>query len=168
MIKKRKSLMCRIAILRAVMILLALTSGPVFADSKAGQAAMLKGNFAKAFKEFKEDADKGVMQAQAAVAVMLHTGQGVKRDLPQAFFWYKKLAEKGNGTGLANVGIMHYKGAGTPQSDVQAYAWLDVASKIRGGREHNAKVKAASFLSPKQLAEAKKLAVKYRLKYVGK
>ena len=166
MFNKLKNLASLITIPKTAIMLLVFVSGPVVADIKAGQAAMLKGDFAKAFKEFKKDADKGVMHAQAAVAVMLHTGQGVKRDLPQAFSWYKKMAEKGHGAGLANVGIMYYKGAGIEQSDVQAYAWLDVASKIRGGKEHNAKARAASFLSPKQLKEAKILAAKYRQKYM--
>jgi TPR repeat protein len=162
MYKKRKTLA------NLTITLLVLISGAAVADTKAGQAAMLKGHFAQAFKEFKEDADKGIVHAQATVAVMLHTGQGVKRDLSQAFFWYQKAAEKGHDVGLANVGIMHYKGVGTQQNDVQAYAWLDVASQIRGGREHNAKARAASFLSPTQLKTAKKLAAKYRLKYMAK
>lgn len=142
-----------------------LASGQVLADVKGGQAAILKGDFAKAFKEFKEDADKGIPHAMAPVAVMLHLGQGVKRDLKQALSWYRKAAESGYEAGMANVGIMHFKGAGTRQDDVKAYAWLDVASHIRGGKEHNAKARAASYLSPRQLEEAKALAKKYRQKF---
>lgn len=147
---------------------LLVVSGQVLADMKGGRAAILNGDFAKAFKEFKEDADKGNPHAMAPVAVMLHLGQGVKRDLKQALLWYRKAAESGYEAGMANVGIMHFKGAGTRQDDVQAYAWLDVASYMRGGREHNAKARAASFLSPKQLEEAKALAKKYRQKYAKK
>jgi TPR repeat protein len=145
-----------------------LFSGQSVADIKGGQAAILKGEFAKAFKEFKEDADKGIAHAQAAVAVMLHIGQGVKRDLAKAFSWYRKAADNGYEAGIANVGIMYYKGAGTTQDDVKAYAWLDVASHIRGGREHNAKARVASFLSPKQLKQAEKLAQEYRQIYAKK
>lgn len=146
----------------------AVLSNHVVADIPGGQAAILKGNFVQAFKEFKEDADKGIPHAQAAVAVMLHIGQGVKRDLPQALLWYRKAAEKGYEAGVANVGIMYYKGAGIAQDDVQAYAWLDLASHMRGGREHNAKARVASFLSPTQLKEAEKLAAVYRQKYLKK
>jgi uncharacterized protein len=144
---------------------LALASASVNADVKGGQAAIIKGDFPRAFAEFKEDAEKGVAHAQAAVGVMLHIGQGVKRDLPKAFSWYKKSAELGYEAGVANVGIMYYKGAGIPQDDVQAYAWLDLASHLRGGREHNAKARVEGFLSPKQLKEAKQLAVALRKKY---
>ncbi len=143
-------------------------SGSVVADIKGGQAAILKGDFAKAFIEFKEDADKGIPHAQAAVGVMLHLGQGVKRDLKKALSWYRKAGSHGYEAGLANVGIMYYKGAGIRNDDVQAYAWLDVASYIRGGREHNAKARVASFLSPQQLKEARKLAQEYRRKYARK
>jgi TPR repeat protein len=139
-----------------------------YADIKGGQAAILKGDFPKAFKEFMEDANKEVAHAQAAVGVMLHLGQGVKRDLKKALSWYRKAGENGYEAGLANVGVMYYKGAGTQNDDVQAYAWLDAASHIRGGREHNAKAKVASYLSPQQLKKAKKLALKYRQKYAIK
>lgn len=145
-----------------------MNCGQAAADIKGGQAAILKGDFPRAFKEFKEDADKGIPHAQAAVGVMLHLGQGVKRDLTAALSWYRKAGEGGYEAGLANVGIMYYKGAGVQNDDVQAYAWLDVASYLRGGREHNAKARVASFLSPRQLIEAKKLAQQYRLKYARK
>jgi len=147
---------------------LVLLGNPALADIAGGQAAILKGNFSQAFKEFKEDAEKGIPQAQAAVGVMLHIGQGVKRDLPQALSWYRKAAENGYEAGMANVGIMYYKGAGIAQDDVQAYAWLDLASRMRGGREHNAKARVASFLSPKRLKEAEALAASYRQKYLKK
>ena len=70
-----------------------MASNYATADIPGGQAAILKGDFVQAFKEFKEDADKGIPHAQAAVAVMLHIGQGVKRDLPQALSWYRKAAD---------------------------------------------------------------------------
>lgn len=145
-----------------------LISAQAAADIKGGQAAILKGDFPRAFKEFMEDADKGIAHAQAAVGVMLHLGQGVKRDLKKALSWYRKAGSNGYEAGLANVGIMYYKGAGTQNDDIQAYAWLDVASHIRGGREHNAKARVASFLSPQQLKKAKKLALEYRKKYAVK
>jgi len=148
-----------------VLLMLVLFSGQLFADISGGQAAILKGDFARAFKEFKIDADKGIAHAQAAVGVMLHLGQGVKQNLPQALSWYKKAAAQGYEAGVANVGIMYYKGAGTRQDDVKAYAWLDLASYIRGGREHNAKARVASFLSPEQLKKARQLAASLREKY---
>jgi len=147
------------------LLVLALFSGQLFADIPGGQAAIIKGDFSRAFKEFKTDADKGIAYAQAAVGVMLHLGQGVKQDLPQAFAWYKKAADQGYEAGVANVGIMYYKGAGVPQDDVKAYAWLDLASYIRGGREHNAKARVASFLSPKQLKKARQLAASLRKEF---
>ena len=145
-----------------------LISAMSVADVKGGQAAILKGDFPGAFSEFMEDANKGVAHAQAAVAVMLHLGQGVKRDLKKALSWYRKAGENGYEAGLANVGVMYYKGAGTRNDDVEAYAWLDVASHMRGGREHNAKARVASFLSPQQLKKAKQLALRYRQKYARK
>lgn len=143
-------------------------NGQVMAGIAGGQAAILKGQFSRAFKEFKEDAVKGDPRAMEAVAVMLHIGQGVKQDLKKALSWYRKAAEQGNEAGMANVGIMYYKGAGTIQSDVQAYAWLDVASYMRGGKEHNVKARVAGFLSPGQLQDAKALAKQYRQMYAKK
>jgi len=151
-----------------VFILMIITSGPLLADMKGGRAAILAGDFPRAFKEFKEDADKGIPQAMAPVAVMLHLGQGVKQDLKKALSWYRKAAEKGYEAAMANVGMMYYKGAGTIQSDIQAYAWLDVASYERGGRKHGAIDRVASFLSPEDLKQAKALAKQYRQMYSKK
>lgn len=142
--------------------------GGAVADVEKARAAIGRGDFPLAFKEFKQAADKGDPNAQAAVGVMLHIGTGVKRDLQQALSWYRKAAEQGYAAGQANVGIMYFKGAGTEQNDVQAYAWLDLASHTRGGREHNAKERVAKYLSPKQLQEAEKLAAEYRKKYLKK
>ena len=138
------------------------------ADVVKARAAIGRGDFPAAFKEFKESAEKGDPLAQAAVGVMLHIGTGVKRDLKQAFSWYHKAAEQGYAAGQANVGIMYSKGAGTEQNDVQAYAWLDLASHTRGGREHNAKQHVAKYLTKAQLQEAEKLAAEYRKKYLKK
>lgn len=151
-----------------VFVLLMVAGSPSMADMKGGREAIIAGDFARAFKEFKEDADKGIPQAMAPVAVMLHLGQGVKQDLKQALSWYRKAAEKGYEAAMANVGMMYYKGAGTIQSDIQAYAWLDVASYMRGGREHGAKSRVASFLSPADLEQAKALAKQYRQMYTRK
>lgn len=150
-----------------VCTLMLMTSGQATADIVRGQAAILKGQFTKAFKEFKEDAEKGDPRAMEAVAVMLHMGEGVKQNLKKALSWYRKAAEKGDEAGMANVGIMYFKGAGTIQSDVQAYAWLDVASYMRGGKEHNIKARVAEYLSPGQLKEAKALAKQYRQMYAN-
>ena len=108
------------SVLSLVVLWLVFTSGFAHADIKGGQAAILKGDFPRAFKEFKEDADKGIPHAQAAVGVMLHLGQGVKRDLKKALSWYRKAGMNGYEAGLANVGIMYYKGAGIRNDDVQA------------------------------------------------
>ena len=142
--------------------------GEAAADVAKGQAAIIRGDFPTAFKEFKAEAEKGNVLAQAAVGVMLHIGQGTKRDLKQAFAWYHKAAEQGYAAGQANVGMMYYKGAGTEQNDVEAYAWLDLASANRGGREHNAKAHVAKYLSAAQLKQAESLAKTLRSKYMPK
>lgn len=142
--------------------------GAATADVEKARAAIGRGDFPAAFKEFKESAEKGDPNAQAAVGVMFHIGTGVKQDLKQALTWYRKAAEQGYAAGQANVGIMYYKGAGTEQNDVQAYAWLDLASHSRGGREHNAKEHVAKYLNKEQLQEAEKLAAEYRKKYLKK
>ncbi len=154
----------RIHCLLFLVCLLGVVS-PAVAGIPGAQAAILKGDFTRAFKEFKKEAEKGNPLAMAPVAVMLHFGQGTKQDLKQAFAWYLKAAKKGYEAGMANVGIMYYKGAGTPQNDVKAYAWLDLASRARGGREHNAKARVAGFLSAKQLKQAQQLALSLRKQF---
>ena len=117
-------------------------------------------------------AQKGNVTVQATVAVLYHTGQGVKRDYQKAFYWYKKAAEQGNPASQANLGVMYAKGTGTKRNMIESYAWYSVAAAAhkdkKVGNELWGIEAIASQLSKKDMEKAKKLAQQYQKKYKTK
>ena len=159
-----------IAVLIALLLFLLMV--PVSANYDKAYKAAEKDDYKTAFKEWKKLAQKGDVHVQATVAVLYHTGQGVKQDYEQAFYWYKKAAEQGNAASQANLGVMYAKGTGTKRDMIESYAWYSVAAKAQKdkkvGNELWGMESVASQLKPKDLDKAKKLAQKYLKKCLSK
>jgi TPR repeat protein len=161
-----KVMRTRLKIVFAVLLLGA--QFPAQAGNKEGMNAMQQGQFSKAFREWRPLAEQGKVEVQAAIAVMYHTGRGVKRDFREALKWYRKAAEQGYAAAQVNLGVMYEKGIGTRQDGVLAYAWYDLAaSHAQDKRQPGGHDKLAETLPAKQLAKAKRLAREYRQKYVA-
>ena len=157
--------------LLTVLLMLVLIS-PVSASYEEGLSAAQKDNYKTAFKKWKKLAQKGNVQVQATVAVLYHTGQGVKKDYKKAFYWYKKAAEKGNSQSQANLGVMYAKGTGTKRDIVQSYAWYSVAAAANKDKKVGNELwgidAVSAMLSKKQMEKAKRLAKQYTKKYIAK
>ena len=67
------------------------------------------------------------------------------------------------------LGVMYAKGQGVIQSDIVAYAWWNTAAELNSMTSGaNRRDTLASFMTKKELAEARKLAGEYWKKYVLK
>ena len=167
MLRTRKT---PIQLLTALLILILIS--PVEASLEEGLKAAEKGDYKTAFNKWKKLAQKGNVTVQATVAVLYHTGQGVKRDYQKAFYWYKKAAEQGNPASQANLGVMYAKGTGTKRNMIESYAWYSVAAAAhkdkKVGNELWGIEAIASQLSKKDMEKAKKLAQQYQKKYKTK
>ena len=147
-------------------ICLAAVQFPVQADVEGGAKAIQRGEFEKAFSEWRPLAEKGDTQVQAAIAVMYHAGQGVPQDYEKAFQWYRRAAEKGNAASQANLGVLYAKGVGVPRNMVQAYVWFSLAAMQGDAGHARARDRLARQLDKAQLAEARRIATDYAAKYV--
>ena len=160
------------AIKLLTVLLMVVLISPVSASYEEGLAAAKKDDYKAAFKKWKKLAQKGNVDLQATVAVLYHTGQGVKKDYKKAFYWYKKAAEKGNSQSQANLGVMYAKGTGTKRDMVKSYAWYSVAAAANKDKKVGNELwgidAVSSLLSKKQMAKAKKLAAQYTQKYKAK
>ena len=85
--------------------------------------AFLFGQYAVAFKAWQPLADVGYAKAQAALAWMYHTGNGVPKDTKIAVGWYLKAAKQGHAIAQNNLGAMYENGLGTPVNNKAAAAW---------------------------------------------
>ena len=164
--------MTRSAVQLLTVLLMLVLISPVSASYEEGLAAAKKDDYKAAFKKWQALAKKGNVTVQATVAVLYHTGQGVKKDYKKAFYWYKKAAEKGNSQSQANLGVMYAKGTGTKRDMVKSYAWYSVAAAANKDKKIGNELwgidAVSSQLSKTQLVEAKKLAEQYTKKYLAK
>jgi len=150
-------------------LLCAALLSPVWANYDEGLAAAQKDDYQTAFSKWKKLAEDGDAKMQATLAVLYHTGQGVKKSYKKAFYWYKKAAQQGNSAAQANLGVMYAKGTGTNQDTIESYAWYSLAAKANKDKRVGNKLwgfdTIAAQLNPKQLAQAQKLSQQYLDKY---
>jgi tetratricopeptide (TPR) repeat protein len=107
---------------------LLLMVGPVHADFAAGLAAYRRGEYAKALKEFKALAEKGLAGAQYNLGLMYYKGQGVTQDYAEALKWYRKAADKGDAGAKYILGFMYHQGQGVARDYTEAMNWYEKAA----------------------------------------
>ncbi|MGA3118666.1 MAG: retroviral-like aspartic protease family protein [Syntrophobacteraceae bacterium] len=94
-----------------------------------GKAAYDRGDYAKAYKEFKPLADQGNASAQCSLARMYYFGQGVPHDLAEAAKWYRKAAEQGSADAQIKLGRMYEMDYGVPKDNSEAVRWYRKAAE---------------------------------------
>ena len=85
--------------------------------------ALARGEFVKAARLFRLEADKGNPEAQAHLGYMYYAGEGVDRDARQAVDWYRKSAAQGNRDAQYNLGVAYAYGEGVPIDKKEAIRW---------------------------------------------
>lgn len=86
--------------------------------------AFMFGQYEVAFKAWQPLAIDGYAKAQAALAWMYHTGNGVKKDRKTAVSWYRKAADQGHAIAQNNLAVMLENGLGTPVNYKAAAYWF--------------------------------------------
>ena len=93
---------------------------------------------------------------------------GLKKDYAQAATWYLKSAEQGNAYAEASLGILYRAGKGVPRDEVQAEMWFLISAErcAEGDRDTILEMRdsVAAHLTPRQLAEARRLAHEWKPK----
>jgi TPR repeat protein len=136
----------------------------VHADFNDGVTAYNKGDYAKAYEEFKPLAEQGDAKSQHNLGVMYSNGQGVPQDYAEAVKWYRKAADQGYADGQYNLGVMYYLGKGVPKDYVQAYMWFDLAAEVGVSDAKKGRDKLAGSMTPANLAQARRLVKEWKPK----
>ncbi len=110
-------------------LLLALYSAPAAADVAAGVAAYKQSDFATAFREFQEAAQRDDVRALNYLGIMHADGIGTPRDDTQAAAMFSKAALLGFPEAMANLARMHAAGRGVPQDNKAAVATYRAAAR---------------------------------------
>jgi TPR repeat protein len=132
-------------------------------------------DYTKALKWYRSAADHGIPEAQHNLGLMYYQGQGVPQNYSEAAKWYRRAAEQGMADSQVNLGLMYYRGQGVPRNYVLAHMWLDLAAS-RYPASVREKLKDAvhyrdivnSLMTSAQIAEAERLARKWKPKKEGK
>jgi uncharacterized protein len=153
---------------RRLVLLVILFSMSVFSLAHAGfekgKAAYDKGDYVKAYNQFKALAEKGFAGAQYQLGYIYEKGQGVRQDYVEAVVWYRMAAEQGDAVAQKDLGMMYAIGIGVRQDFVQAHMWFDLAAAQGDSSTQEKRDKLAEKMTPAQIAEAQRLAREWRPK----
>jgi TPR repeat protein len=83
---------------------------------------------AEAYTVFKRLAEAGVVDAQAALAMLYVSGTGVSADPQEGRFWMEQAARQGSARAQLNLGDFHAQGVGTPRDLAEAWAWYSLSA----------------------------------------
>ena len=145
--------------LAAIVIMIgALSASPVLADYEDGVAAIERGQYATALKEFLPLAKAGHAPAQYYLGLMYEQGDGVEQDHVESARWYTRAAEQGDGLSQMSLSFLYLEGEGVALDLVEALKWLYLAknSQIRGADMGIDLTEQK--MTPAQIAEAQRLA----------
>nr|WP_294506729.1 tetratricopeptide repeat protein [uncultured Rhodopila sp.] len=119
---------------RAVFLVSMLLISRAVADTPAGDLAFAQGDYAAAFRAWRDAAEQGQASAMVAVGTLYDTGHGVAQDFGTALYWYRRAAEAGDVRAMFNTGEMFDNGRGTPADRLEAVKWYRMAAKRGHGR----------------------------------
>ena len=82
-------------------------SGSVVAGVDEAGAAYKRGDYKRAYKEFRLLALDGNAEAQSNLGFMYLEGRGVPQDYAESVKWYEKAATQGHANGQFGLGFMY-------------------------------------------------------------
>ncbi len=157
---------------RDLLLLIALLSLSVFSFAYAGlddgRAAYYRGDYAKAYEEFRPRAERGDALAQYHLGLMYANGYSVTVDYSEAAKWFRMAAEQDNPDAQSALGSMYAFGQGVSHDPVLAYMWLDLAATQGNSEAENLRDEFAESMTQSQIAEAQRLATEWKEKHQDK
>jgi TPR repeat protein len=102
-----------------------------------GRAYHKANRFADAAAWYQKAMERGSPFAEAGLALLYMTGQGVAQDYSKAATMFREAADKGVLGAQNAMGILYSKGWGVPQDNVQAIVWYRKAAE---GNAPNAEI----------------------------
>jgi putative methionine-R-sulfoxide reductase with GAF domain len=116
--------------------------GTAIKDSTSALASRVAD--AKTPDELRQLAEQGDKDAQWALGVRYHNGDGVPQSDAQAAQWFLRAAEQGHVVAQATLGAYYWAGRGVPQDLSKAYFWSVLA---RAGNDEASKYRVAALTS---------------------
>ena len=137
---------------------------PAWADFLAGLDAYKRGDYDTAMKEWRPLAEQGEAEAQWFLGSMYYQGKGVPQDDQEAVRWYWQAADQGDAYAQNTLGYMYEHGRGVPRNYVRAYMWASLAAAQGDEDAAQGLEKLEKKMTPDRIAEAQRLARKWKPK----
>ena len=80
-------------------------------------------------ERYRQRAEADIPNMQYKLALCLHNGWGVDRNIRKAVEWYRKAAEHGDATAQFNLGCSYANGEGIPKDLEKAFEWYQKAAE---------------------------------------
>ncbi len=109
-------------VISAVVVLIGLAA-PAWAGWAEAEAALERGDYETALREFRVLAEQGHVFAQVNLASMYSRGEGAPQDYAEAAKWRRKAADQGYDFAQNDLGNIYRKGLGVPQDYAEAVKW---------------------------------------------
>lgn len=107
-------------------------------------------------------AAQNLVEAQAGLGNIYLKGIGVKKNPEEAYKWFHKGALLENQFCMRMLGDMYLKGQGVKKDHVQAYMWATLALEYKDAPAGDLKFQLKKVMKPEEIAEAEKLARKWK------
>ena len=121
-------------------------------------------SYGQAKEWFEKAAKQGRAGAQVNLGTLYLHGDGPPQSAHMALFWFERAAAQGDALAFAKLGRMYERGQGAPQDFIQAQMWYTLSSAHGEQRAAEARDALAKQMTPAQIAEAERLARKWKPK----
>jgi hypothetical protein len=105
---------------------------------------------------YRENAEKGDLDAQYKLGLLHLTGKGALQDFGEAAKWLRLSAEQGHPQAQFQLGLIYRVGHGVPTDQAQAYKWLNLAAAAGVNQAVLTRNEVMRSLTAEQLAQAQK------------
>lgn len=145
-------------VIYALLLTFFITNPAFTADYQTGVDAVLRGDYATAFKQWDPLARQGDASPQFQLGWLYLKGYGVPQDNQTAVKWFKLAAVQGYAYAQSALGRMYQQGSGISQDYARAYMWFSIAAKLWDQDASRYRDDVAKLMSPTQLQTARNLA----------
>ena len=115
-------------------------------------------NYQEAVRWFRQSAMEGSPDAQYKLCELSERGTGLPQDYQEALRLCGLAADQGHGHAMFVLGRLYHMAHGVPQDFVRAHMWYNLATANGYGEAKKWRDRIADDMSPKQIAEAQKMA----------
>jgi TPR repeat protein len=121
-------------------------------------------NYSEAARWYRLSAMQGYPDGLYKLCELSEEGHGLPQDYQEALRWCGLAADHGHGRAMFVLGRLYHMAHGVPQDFVRAHMWYNLATANGYSEAKRWRDRLADDMSPRQIAEAQKLAREWNVR----